>query len=155
MEVRVFVNTENMATFTCPECKAVKIGDVSKYIKHKTKVKINYKCKCGYKYSAYLERRKYYRKNTNLKGFYFVINNKDKTGEMFVRDLSRSGIRFETVTPPQCKVNEKVAMEFVLDDTRKSAVKKKAVVITVIGNKVGLKFMSLDHYDELGPYFLI
>jgi len=68
--------------------------------------------------------RKYYRKNTKLKGSYFVINNKDKTGEMFVRALSRAGIRFETVTPPQCKVNEKVAMEFILDDTIKSVVKK-------------------------------
>ncbi len=155
MEVRVFVNAEDMATFTCPGCKTVKTVNVSKHIKHKSKVKINCKCKCGYKYPAFLERRRYYRKVTNLKGTYFLINNKDEKGDMTVKDISRSGIGFETFTSPLCKVNEKVCLEFVLDNDNRTLIKKKAVVVELRGKKVGLKFLSLDHYDELGPYFLM
>lgn len=155
MEIRIFVNAENMGTFICPSCKSVKTVNVLKYIKHKAKVKINCKCKCGYKYPAFLERRKYYRKSTNLKGTYFTVRNKEKKEQMIVKDISRSGAGFETSVSPLCKVNEKICIEFILDNENKTLIKKEAVVVDVRGNNVGLKFLSLDHYDALGPYFLM
>ena len=73
MLVKVFINSENMATFACPSCKKTKTIDASKYKNTEKAVKVKCKCKCGHAYVAIFERRMFFRKETNLSVLIFNL----------------------------------------------------------------------------------
>jgi len=153
VEIRVFIDSENNARFVCPECELNKIVDVSKYKNSDKAVRVKCKCTCGHSYAAILERRKFYRKDVFLQGTYTASSN-NQQGSIIVRNLSRSGMRFELKSKSEIKVNDKMNIDFKLDDGPKSAVNKEVIVRSISGMFVGVEFTSLDHYDKLGPYLL-
>ena len=157
MEVKVFVNVENMALFSCPECKTTKTADVSRYMKYNSKVSVNCRCKkCNYRYHAYLERRKYYRKNVHLTGSYKMAESTNIRGNIVVKDISRAGMQFEVQKKINFPVGAILDIKFVLDDVNRSLIKKQIKVISIKKvYMVGAKYTSLDDYDQLGPYLLV
>ncbi len=158
MEIKIFVNVENMATFICPECNTTKTANVVKYMEYNSKVSINCRCKnCNFRYLAYLERRKYYRKNVNFTGTYIMLENTVIRGNLIVKDISRSGIQFEVPKQVKFKKDAILDIKFILDDVNKSLIKKQIKVISIKKNgyTVGVKYTSLDDYDQLGPYLLV
>ncbi len=62
----------NIATIhlECPECGRAETMDVSKYRKLDKEIKGNVKCSCGHTYPFVLERRRFFRKETNLSGIF-------------------------------------------------------------------------------------
>ena len=58
MATKIFITSNLMATFTCPECNESKRKDMSKFIKHETQVRLKYKCDCQHSFSVILERRR-------------------------------------------------------------------------------------------------
>ncbi|MBF0101286.1 MAG: PilZ domain-containing protein [Desulfobacterales bacterium] len=150
---KVFVNTENNATFMCPECGTSKVVNVAQYMKVESSVRVKCKCKCGHTYPVIIERRKFFRKQTNLLGLLFYDNDY-KRGLMTVEDVSRSGIKIRINSPIDLKLGDKMEVEFNLDDRDRSLIRREVVVRSIRGQNIGLEFLSMDHYDKLGTYLM-
>ncbi len=154
MTERIFVNQDGSATIVCPECGKLKIADVSKYIELKSSVRIKCKCSCGHSYKADLERRKFVRKKTNLKGNF--IRTEDGTkGSMTICDISRSGLKIlHNGADRNFNIGEHLKIEFHLDDNLKSFIVKEVVIRKIEKSIIGVEFISMDHYDQLGAYLM-
>ena len=148
---KVFVAQDGMATFACPECQKVKRMDVSKYRVREKVVKLKYRCSCGHRYPVFLERRRHVRKEMELMGSI----KKGRAGiPVIVRDLSMSGMKLKSGVKLPFSPDDRITVEFVLDDAGRSVVKKEVIVRTVFGFFIGVEFLSHEHYDKLGPYLL-
>jgi c-di-GMP-binding flagellar brake protein YcgR len=133
----------------CPECNASKNTDVTEYKKLEKSVRLKVKCTCGNSYSVMLERRRSYRKETNLPGNYAC---RDSSGElekgaMTVINISRGGVKFKTKVPPKFKVGATFDVTFQLDDKQKSIIRKEVVAANINDRFVGVEFCSVDPSD--------
>ena len=150
---KVFVDSENKANFVCPSCTKSRTVDVTKFLDVKANAKLKAKCPCGHSYSVFLERRKFYRKETKLPGVF----RPDKNGKeypMTVTNISRSGLRFMSSEIRNLEADDRILVEFRLDDNAKSIIKKKATVRKIGGSYVGAEFCFLDNYDKLLGFYL-
>jgi hypothetical protein len=91
MPQSVFFKDEYKAVFTCPECTKSKTVDFSKVLFKTNKISLKVKCPCGHIFPVIIERRKFYRKETNLSGV-FMLENNSKELPMTVTNISRSGM---------------------------------------------------------------
>ncbi|MDM8514621.1 PilZ domain-containing protein [Desulfobacterales bacterium HSG16] len=146
-ENKVFMNKENMAIFTCPECQHSKAMNLSKYKDIQTAVKIKVKCpQCGHVYSVLVERRQFYRKTVNLPGSYF-LGPRQIQSTMMVKDISRHGLSFEVGGRQNLKEGDEIIIQFNLDDRHKTPIKKTVAVRTITDRKVGAAFVSVGTVD--------
>ena len=154
-EKKTFINEENKATFVCPKCERTTIADVSAYKNIEKAVKLNAKCTCGHRYSVLLERRKYYRKATNLPGNLRAGKSKFP---MIVKDLSRTGLKLELRNPVKFEKDQILDVEFHLDDAQNSLIQQPIRVRSSTGQTVGAEFSALDpgdsNYKAIGFYLL-
>jgi len=151
---KLYVDKEGMVTFICPKCGESRKENVEQYRDQTGYIKIE--CKCTNICEVQLEFRKAYRKETSLDGLYFRTSHPGDWGKMLVRDLSFGGCRFETLKAHLLDRGEEIKLEFVLDDARRSTIRKKAVVFDIDGRTVGCKFSDppggID--SELGFYLM-
>lgn len=152
-EIRIYV-TAGLATFVCPKCDKSRTSDVSKITHTKAEVRINCKCKCGYKFRAILERRKYFRKNIEFSGF-CKLEREMTPVVVTVVDISRSGckIKFNTGNN-NFLINDTLLLEFNLDDSSHSLIKKNVVVRSNSGDMIGVEFQSIEEFDKIGRYLM-
>jgi hypothetical protein len=77
---------------------------------------------------------------------------------MVVEDLSRTGLGFRTKTNHNIRVQDVIAVKFILDDNKHSEINKSAVVKQVNNNFVGAEFLDFDGLHEtnrtLGFYLM-
>jgi len=154
---RTFMTKDNRAAFTCPKCGKVRVMDVSQFKDvNKATIKVKCKCPCGHQYSVLLERRREIRKEVYFPGTFNLMGqgNKPIKGRITVRDLSRSGLRFEINAPYQFRTGETVLLEFTINDREQSLIKRNVIIRSQHGSLVGASFASTEHYDKLGPYLL-
>ncbi len=152
-EIRIFI-TSGLATFSCPKCDKGRTADVSKILTKKAIIKINCKCKCGYTFKAVLERRKFFRKNIELKG---TCQSKSDMRPIVVSvvDLSRSGCKIKLDNENNTFLeNDKIIIKFNLDDTSNSLITKSAIVRSSDGAVIGAEFESMNEYDKIGQYLM-
>ena len=152
---KVFVNNNNIAVFICPECKQSRSVNVSKYKNLDKASKIKCKCPCGNSYYAILEKRKYYRKTTNFSGIY--INIVSSLGPCFleevgrgilkVTDISRTGVQLTIKMQNDFKVDDKIMVEFRLDDKQKTLIKKEVIIKNINGTEIGAEFCTVDPFN--------
>ncbi len=148
---KIFV-VNNNATLICPKCGKSVVSNVEKYKTINKPIKV--KCKCGHVYLVSLEIRKFYRKDVNLSGIY-INNSKDKQeGNMMVRNLSLGGLKFALNHMSNVAVDDRIIAKFVLDDRKKSEIKKQGVVRNIYKNFVGIEFLDDDYNKELGFYLM-
>jgi predicted RNA-binding Zn-ribbon protein involved in translation (DUF1610 family) len=148
---KVFMNTNHMATFSCPECGKTKQMNVSKFRHIEKEIKLNYTCICKHKFSVILERRKSVRHKISLKGH--IIKGSKKSAILVV-DISRFGLKIKCLETLELNLGEKIFVEFILDDLKLSKIHKGVIVRTISPTEVSAEFESSDHYDSLGPYLL-
>ncbi|MBF0225066.1 MAG: PilZ domain-containing protein [Desulfobacterales bacterium] len=166
-EERVFITEDNMATFLCPQCGVSRTVDVSNYLDYEGAIKVKCTCKkCSNRYAVTLERRKYYRKETNLPGVFIIepslpgvayYGKNSEKGLIVVLDISLTGVRVKFSVRREFKVGEKVSVEFNLDDKNRTLIRKEAVVRRIIGESVGLEFTSRnpdDKYDKSIGFYM-
>jgi len=153
MAQSIFIHNENKAVFTCPQCTKSKTVDVSKIIFKTSKLNLKVKCPCGHIFPVILERRKFYRKETNLRGF-FVLENDSRELPMTVTNISRSGLQFKSAANVNFKLDDRVVMEFRLDDKAKSLIKKKGIIKRIEGMTIGVEFSFIDEYDKVLGFYL-
>lgn len=154
---KVFIAGNNTATFVCPQCGNGTTTDVSKYAAIKQKVTVSCRCACGHHFDVSLEKRRQYRKETDLPGvfFYRQANGKNDKGSMRVVDISFTGIKIKLNVARQFDEGDSLKVEFHLDDNRRTLISREVVVRNVHQNLVGTSFVQ-DQGDDpnLGFYLM-
>jgi hypothetical protein len=149
----VFVDSNNKALFTCPQCTKSKTIDVSKVLISPNKINLQIKCPCGNIFPVRIERRKFYRKETNLRGF-FLLENNSKEFPMTVNNISRSGIQIKSSKTENLKLDDQILVQFRLDDKSRSLIKKKGIIRRIEGTTIGIEFSYVDEYDKILGFYL-
>ncbi len=157
MTQKVFITSKNTATFVCPECGNTSITNVSKYAAIDKKVTVNCKCICGNHFKVSLEKRRQYRKGTNLPGvYYYDLGHGDvDKGNMRVVDISSNGLKLKLNVERHFNSGDRIRVEFHLDDKRRTLIKKEVIVRNVFKNLVGTSFSPSEGDDpSLGFYLM-
>ncbi len=167
MAENVFVNKDNTACFVCPACNKARILNISKYDYLKKAYIIKCKCPCGHTYSVKLEKRQYYRKKVNVYGQYTKIKFNDKTnryerqhkGTVLIKSISRTGIRMGLMaTDNDLKIGDKLILEFRIDDTKGTLIKKTASIMWINPPDIGLEFDKTESFtpsDQAIAFYLL
>ena len=150
MVEKVFVNSENIASFTCPECKKTWKKDMSQ-LKHFNTNRLKCKCPCGYSFPVILEKRRHHRKSTELTGA-FIHDRSKIRGLVNIKNISKSGIGFELNSKQFMHVGDRISLKFNLDDQQKSFIYEEGIVKKIDGNYVGVEFCEFRHRDSLELY---
>ena len=147
---KVYVDDTRQATIICPKCGFEKTVDVTEFKDSQKKLKA--KCKCGETYRFIIEFRTKYRKNVRLAGEY-IANEKEEKGEIIVRELSLTGIRFESLKPHQMSPDDILEVKFRLDNPLRKEIRKLVKVIWIKDRFVGANFTETKFYEkDLGFY---
>jgi PilZ domain len=150
---KVYVDDTRQATIICPKCGFEKTVDVTEFKDSQKKLKA--KCKCGETYRFIIEFRTKYRKNVRLPGEY-IANEKEEKGEIIVRELSLTGIRFESLKPHQMSPGDILEVKFRLDNPLRKEIRKLVKVIWIKDRFVGANFTETKFYEkDLGFYLKI
>jgi hypothetical protein len=150
---KVYVDDTRQATIICPKCGFEKTVDVTEFKDSQKKLKA--KCKCGETYRFIIEFRTKYRKNVRLPGEY-IANEKEEKGEIIVRELSLTGIRFESLKPHQMSPGDILEVKFRLDNPLRKEIRKLVKVIWIKDRFVGANFTETKFYEKgLGFYLKI
>ena len=153
---KVYITSKQMATFICPKCERSKTVNVSSYVNIDKMVKVKVKCPCGYAYTSLLEKRKKYRKVTNLHGSYIRIVDGKAVGSglMSVKDLSTTGMKLHINGNHGCEVGDVLKVEFYLDDYQRSLVRKKVIVRNVFKSEIGTELAPTEAVDKALGFYL-
>ena len=156
MTEKVYITSKQMATFICPKCQKSKTVNVSQYASLDKIVKVKVTCPCGYGYDCILEKRKKYRKKTNLVGSFvrLVDGRQTADGLMTVKDLSTSGLKIQINTEHSCIVGDVVLVEFYLDDNQRTLIRKKVIVRNILGSNMGTEFAPTEAIDKALGFYL-
>jgi hypothetical protein len=129
--------------------------DVSKYTKIEKKVTVKVKCRCGFRFSVTLEKRKKYRKQTNLAGNFINLNADEDKGGLTVMDISSTGLKLKLNVSPIFKVGDILRVKFRLDDKRHTNIEKKVVVQNISETYVGVSFAAGEADDPALGFYLL
>lgn len=151
MSQTIYLTRSGKVNTTCPECSKGQMINVADLIENKEKLTIEVTCKCGHTYSAVVERRQYKRKEVHFSG---KLNPGNQALPTRIVDISRGGLKLKTNDVLDLKVNDRIAVDFVLDDPHRSRVSKEGIVKTKGEDYVSVEFVSLEHFDKLGAYLL-
>ncbi len=127
----------------CPECTRARIQDVSSYLDLDREIRAYVCCKCGYKFKAVLERRKNHRKPVNLPGTYWT-ERRGLSRNCTIKDISRTGVRFNVATNPDLNIGDKVWVEFRLDTPQRTQISKRVIIRNKKKSDYGVEFLGVD-----------
>ena len=146
-----WINDDNQATIICPKCGFdIKI-DPKKFKNAQRRQKA--KCKCGEIFEFTIEYRRQYRKDVKLPGEY-SIDGRGQKGDIIVRDLSLSGIRFESMIPHQISPDDTLEVIFRLDNPPRKEIRKKVKAIWVDDRIVGAQYNERNLYEKDLAFYL-
>jgi hypothetical protein len=157
MVEKVFITSNNMATFVCPQCGNVTTANVSKFATINKRITVKCNCNCGNRFSVALEKRRQYRKTTDLPGMYYyrMADGEEDKGIMRVVDISSTGIKLRLNVERDIPLGELLRVEFHLDDKRRTFMEKRVIVRNVKKNLVGTSFAPNEGDDpNLGFYLM-
>lgn len=158
---KVYIDSDNTATLTCPHCEKTKVIDTTKYKQREGPIKIQFTFKCrrcycgtkhavgcdgkdcrkGHKMTALLERRRHDRKKVDLPGK--VIDGRKNVALIRVLNISKKGLLLQVVSPKTFEVGERLTVSFELDDPLQTKIEKKIVIRKMIPpNLLGVEFTS-------------
>jgi predicted RNA-binding Zn-ribbon protein involved in translation (DUF1610 family) len=157
MTQKVFITSNNTATFVCPQCGNNSVADVAKYASIDKRVTVNCKCICGHNFKVSLEKRRQYRKATDLPGEYSykTSNGELDKGIMRVVDISSNGLKLKLSVERKFAGGEKIRVEFHLDDKRRTFIDKNVIVRNVKKNLVGTSFAPNEADDPALGFYLM
>jgi c-di-GMP-binding flagellar brake protein YcgR len=150
------VTSKNTVTIVCSDCNRARAVDVSKYIQTDKKVTVKIKCPCGNKFISYLNKRRQYRKTTNVKGTYSINSNgKGKNVKKAkICDLSASGMKLKIKPDEYLSVGDNIIVEFYLDDIHTSFIRKKAMVRSIRSEYIGVEFNRTEEVGKALGFYL-
>ncbi|MEA3446398.1 MAG: PilZ domain-containing protein [Bacteroidota bacterium] len=164
MTQKVYINGNSSVTVICPQCHKNKTINPSDNKETDNIAMLKCQCDCGHSYTVMLERRKFYRKSTNLPGAYsykktnlpgiYIHEDRDDRGLMTVINISRSGLKIRLNMTRDFNFGDRLRVEFNLDDRDRSSIKKSVIVRNVEKKFIGVEFANIEHFDKLGAYLL-
>jgi len=156
MTQKIYITSKQMATFSCPQCNRSKTVDVSKYASIDKMVKVNIKCPCGHAYKAILEKRRQYRKETNLPGTYihFIDGQPRNRGLMTVKDLSTAGMKLRLNVHQTFAIGDQMRVEFHLDDAHRTLIKKTVIIRNQRDQFIGVELAPFEAVDKALGFYL-
>ena len=141
---KVYVDENNRALIICPKCGFERNVDATSF---KTTTNIaNIRCKCRETFQIAIEYRKHHRKEVRLSG-------KEK-GDIIIRELSLTGIRFESMTPHQISTGDILEIKFILDNPLRSEIRKLSKVIWVKDRIVGANFSETELHSKILGFYM-
>ena len=147
---KVYVNKDGNAVIVCPHCGKTRTVHVKKFRRSRDALKV--KCGCQLDFTVCLEFRGAYRKQTRLPGHYTKMP--ESWGEMEVKNVSMTGIGFETLGEHSLEEGDEVTVKFALDDSSRTEVKKRVVVRVVKDNYIGCEFADFVEFDKALGFYL-
>ena len=153
MEQKIFIDTINIATFTCPDCGKSWKKDLTPVMDriNKNDHPIKFKYPCGHSFSVVFDKRRHHRKPAELTGA-FIHERSQRRGIIEVKNISKSGVGFELNSKQFMHVGDRLALKFSLDDVERSFVYEEGIVKKIDGNYVGVEFCEFRHRDALEVY---
>jgi hypothetical protein len=152
MVMNIFwIDDNNQVTITCPKCRLDTKIDAEKLKNgHRNQT---LECKCGKNFQFIIEYRKQYRKDVSLPGKYST-QGKGQKGEIIIRDLSLSGIRFESLMSHQFSPDDTLEVTFKLDNPSRKEIRKTVKVVWVDDRIVGAQFNERNLYEKDLAFYL-
>ena len=146
-----WIDHNNQVTIICPNCRFETNLDAGKFKSGERRQRTE--CQCGEIFQFIIEYRKQSRMDISLPGEY-NIQGKGQEGEIIVRDLSLSGIRFESLIPHQISPDDTLEVVFELDNPSPKKIRKTVKVIWVDDHIVGAQFNERDLYEKDLAFYL-
>ena len=142
---KTVLTQDNKTLIECPHCGFQKIINIAKFFKRSKPENFVSKCKCGYSFSVVVERRKFERHYFDTNGSILREREKGKPDSfaITVKDLSRSGVKFETGKNEALEAGANIVITFEFNDNRKTSFIKEATVRNVKGKDVRAEFKTL------------
>lgn len=147
----IYTDDTNRVSIICPKCGFEQNIDVSKF--KDTQKKLKSRCRCGEPYQYTIEFRKRYRKDVRLPGKYSILGRGEKE-DIIIRDLSFTGIRFESLTPHQILEDDTLEVTFKLDNHRRSKIRKLVKVIWIRDLIVAANYIETKLYENDLEFYL-
>ena len=147
----IYTDDTNQVSIICPKCRLEQNIDTTNF--KDTQKKLTGKCGCGEPYEFTIEHRKRYREGVRLTGEYSILDKEEK-GEIIIRDLSMSGIRFECLNPHHISEDDVLKVKFKLDRPKRSEIQKLVRVIRVRERIIGAQFMETKSYKNDLKFYL-
>jgi c-di-GMP-binding flagellar brake protein YcgR len=131
--------------------------NVSGFIDAKSKIKFRAKCLCGNSFNAKLERRKQYRKSTNLPGTYEIFSKakNNNNGLLTIEDLSRTGMKLKIFNTKNISVGDILMVQFCLDDALRSLLNKMVIVKHRHHQCLGTEFAPTETLCKTLSFYLL
>ena len=146
----IYADETNQVSIICPKCQLEQHIDTTKF-KHTPK-KLEGKCQCGEPYEYTIEFRNSYRKDVNIPGNYTILGRGEKE-DLIIRELSLTGLQFETLKPHYISEDDALEVTFKLDNHWRSEIRKLVKVIWIKDIIIGVHFMETNSYEnELRSY---
>lgn len=149
----IFVKDEGQATIVCPECGKAKNISATRFGNKKTNIKV--RCSCTHRFTINLDFRRAYRKATNLEAYYYVDDRLHDEGWAMVKDISLTGICFETTNTHTMRIGQKGTIDFTLDNKKKSKLNKEFLIRSIDGKILRCQFMDKQAYEKDLGFYLI
>jgi hypothetical protein len=144
--LKTYVSPDNTAELTCPHCGRQKTLLVNSFKGYKHKLKV--KCGCQNVFTVILEYRDNIRRNTYLKGTYVNHSQGGRSGDFTTRDISVTGFAFSCLDIKSFKEGDKISVEFTLDNTHQTEIRKKAIVKNVRQRAIGCEFEKTEEASD-------
>lgn len=150
--IKIYPNSENWATIICPNCGKERSIDASKFVEQFKPVKV--KCSCGHSFLVSFEKRKFYRKVVKIPGTCKKVISPGTSQQIFVEDVSRTGLRISFTSPHGLQPGDIVKIEFSLDDANQSPVILSAEVKRFTETWVGVEYCDSNIPKSLAFYLM-
>jgi len=134
---KVYVDHTNQVKVICPKCGLEKNINVIKFKDTHKRLKAN--CKCGEIFRFALNFRKHYRKKVQLSGEYF-IQERNVRDDIFIKDISMSGINFITYKPHNFSKDDTVELKLEFNDQMEKEIHTSVKIKWINDRNVGAQF---------------
>ena len=151
--MKVFVNQDDKALLLCPHCGTRRKVNVEKFKNRKEPLKV--RCRCQSAFNVQLESRRSSRKETYSQGYYRKLPEDNEWGKILIRNVSRLGIGFVTLTTHNVKSGDQIRITLTSDNVNQGDIDKDATVKFVKDKYLGCEFTEPLHLEEALPFHLM
>ena len=152
-----YVAEDLSTTVKCSHCSRSRRLNVSRFLYAHSMVRFEANCLCGNSFETILERRKHYRKLTNLPGTYESCSkvNQDSKGLLTISDLSKTGMQLKIVDTKDISLGDILLVQFHLDDAVRSLLNKMVIVKNRRGQYIGTEFAPTESICKALGFYLL